>query len=87
MPVTTSKIRKTIAFPEPVLEKISQKALSLGLSFVEYIRFLAIRDAENMVPSVSQKGEASISVAKAECASGNLKKYSSGKSLLTAVLS
>lgn len=85
--MTTQRIRKTIAFPSPVLEKLSQKASTLGLTAVEYIRFLAIRDAASMSPMTLAETDTVITTAKEEYKAGNLTAYSSGTALLKDALS
>ncbi len=48
MPTAQKRIRKTIAFPEEVLAILRQKAQKLGLSTVDYIRFIVLKEAEGL---------------------------------------
>lgn len=60
MQIAQKRIRKTIAFPSQVLQALNEKAGILGLSVVDYIRFLALKDAEKQSPHLSVWAEQEI---------------------------
>ena len=70
MQIAQKRIRKTIAFPSEVVKILTEKAHVLGLSMIDYVRFLALKDAEKKEVYLSSWAEREIK--------GALKEYEKG---------
>jgi len=79
-------IRKTIAFPAELLEIISRKAKKFGLSTVDFIRFLTIKEAEKeeseKIPHLSKRSEKNLAEALKAEKEGKLKVYKNADDLI-----
>lgn len=77
----STKVRKTIALPHNILNILSRKAEALGVSVVEYIRFLAVREADTelSMPRLSLETEKNLDEALQDARSGKLQKFAHSK--------
>ena len=76
-------IRKTIAFPAKILAIINRRAEKFGLSTIDFIRFLVLKEAEEeKKPKLSQQSEKKLTETIQAYEAGELKTFDNAEELI-----